>query len=158
VHEQFDDYNFHSFNHATQKGVMGSEDTTEIISEIGTKLGDGERGFVLFVIGPSEEEKELFTKAEEPPQSEIGFDVGVKVKINPTFEELKEVVVATLFQCLSKEDLELMGEELNCAYDFKGLAESWLECDDQDIMAVAVGPYLNLGFSVNCYQRRETAA
>lgn len=144
-----DSVQFHSYNHGAQKSVSQSEVGRSHVAELGTRLGPNERGFLIFVIGPDEETARKWEEEEstEAPNEATNLSVGVQMMVDPTWADIQNSVTDAI------SDAAGQGLVDSDDYNWAALAEAWLECDQDDIMALCLGPYLNLGFSVFCYER-----
>lgn len=148
---------FHRYNHEAQKAVARSEMCYETLHELGTKIGDNERGCLIFVIGPDPEDHGQLEN-NEMPNAEEKLNVGVESLVNPTFVDIKTCVSSMLSECIHPLDEKAIREDQSVPFvsgdcDWEAVAETWLACDTSDIMALCVGPFVNLGFSVYCFQR-----
>jgi len=144
----------HNYNHGAQKSVAQSRVGKDHVISLGTKLADNERGFVIFLIAPNDDQRKAFESA--PPESFEGqehhLNVGIQTLVDPTFAEIQSCVKTAMVDATHPDDAGVMEDD---ACDWEALAESWLECENDDIMALAIGPFLSLGFSVFCFGRQE---
>lgn len=155
--DEWDDVRFHNYNHGAQKSVSQSEMGRSHVAELGIQLGPNQRGFLLFVIGPDEETHSNWVKKDfaNVTNDISNLKVGVEKMVNPTFVEIQSHVKEAIMDACDDDDRERMAKMTSEDYDWGSLAESWLECDNDDIMVLCLGPFLDLGFSVFCYQRAQ---
>lgn len=147
----------HSYNHGAQKSVLQSDAGRSHVADLGTQLGPNERGFLIFLIGPNDKTRDKWEKEElgEPTSEIADLLVGVQKMVNPTFVEMQSCVKDAIMDACHEDDREEMEKATEDHYDWGALAASWLECSNDDIMALCLGPFLDVGFSVFCYERSE---
>jgi len=151
----------HNYNHSSQKSIVQSPVGRRYIEALAGQMRDDERGFILFTLEPSEESREIL-EGKKPTDSEtrglyqLKLNVGVEMLVDPSFEDIRFLVSTSYVEAglgeFIPEERKVL-EQQAAQYEWDAIAESWLGCERENIMALCLGPMIQLGFTTFCFEK-----